>query len=72
MIRAKPYARTLGRIALAAICVASCLASVAAQAQKMPAGFVYLRDVDPTIIQDIRYAGVEQFRRPAAAGLRGR
>ena len=27
----------------------------------MPAGFVYLRDVDPTIIQDIRYAGPNNF-----------
>jgi zinc D-Ala-D-Ala dipeptidase len=46
---------------LAAICAASCVASVAAQAQKMPAGFVYLRDVEPTIIQDMRYAGVNNF-----------
>ena len=35
--------------------------SAAAQAQKLPAGFVYLRDVDPTIIQDIRYAGSNNF-----------
>ena len=27
----------------------------------MPAGFVYLRDIDPTIIQDIRYAGSNNF-----------
>ena len=33
----------------------------AAQAQKLPAGFVYLRDVDPTIIQDMRYAGSNNF-----------
>ncbi|KRR06546.1 peptidase M15 [Bradyrhizobium jicamae] len=46
---------------LAAIVAACCLASVAAQAQKLPAGFVYLRDVDPTIIQDIRYAGSNNF-----------
>ncbi len=45
---------------------ADCLASAAAQAPKLPGGFVYLRDIDPTIIQDIRYAGAEQFRRPAA------
>ena len=57
------------RIVLAAILAASCLAGAAAQAQKLPAGFVYLRDVDPTIIQDIRYAGVEQFRRPSAQGI---
>jgi D-alanyl-D-alanine dipeptidase len=27
----------------------------------LPAGFVYLRDVDPTIAQDIRYAGSDNF-----------
>jgi zinc D-Ala-D-Ala dipeptidase len=30
-------------------------------AQALPAGFVYLRDVDPSIIQDIRYAGANNF-----------
>jgi len=28
---------------------------------QLPAGFVYLRDVDATIEQDIRYAGVGNF-----------
>jgi D-alanyl-D-alanine dipeptidase len=46
---------------LAAVCVACCLPGVAAQAQKLPAGFVYLRDIDPTIIQDMRYAGSNNF-----------
>jgi zinc D-Ala-D-Ala dipeptidase len=32
-----------------------------AGAQILPGGFVYLRDVDPTIIQDIRYAGANNF-----------
>ena len=27
----------------------------------MPKGFVYLRDIDPTIVQDIRYAGSHNF-----------
>ena len=27
----------------------------------LPAGFVYLRDLDPTIAQDIRYAGSDNF-----------
>jgi len=27
----------------------------------LPRGFVYLRDVDPTIVQDIRYAGSHNF-----------
>jgi D-alanyl-D-alanine dipeptidase len=37
------------------------LPSVAARAQALPGGFVHLRDVDPTIIQDIRYAGSNNF-----------
>ena len=32
-----------------------------ASAQSLPGGFVYLRDVDPTIIQDIRYAASNNF-----------
>jgi D-alanyl-D-alanine dipeptidase len=32
-----------------------------ARAQTLPGGFVYLRDIDPTIIQDIRYAGSNNF-----------
>ena len=31
-----------------------------------------LRDIDPTIIQDMRYAGAEQFRRPSAQGVSSR
>ena len=34
---------------------------MAAGAQRLPGGFVYLRDIDPTIIQDIRYAGSNNF-----------
>ncbi len=48
-------------MALVGMVAASCLTSLAAQAQKLPAGFVYLRDVDPTIIQDIRYASSNNF-----------
>src|SRR5258705_2516728 len=32
-----------------------------AAAQPLPGGFVFLRDIDPTIIQDIRYAGSNNF-----------
>ena len=32
-----------------------------AMAQGLPGGFVYLRDVDPTIVQDMRYATVNNF-----------
>jgi D-alanyl-D-alanine dipeptidase len=36
----------------------------------LPSGFVYLRDVDPTIVQDIRYAGSHNFvGRPIAGYL---
>ena len=33
----------------------------AANAQSLPGGFVYLRDIDPGIIQDIRYATSNNF-----------
>ena len=33
----------------------------AARAQTLPGGFVHLREIDPTIIQDIRYAGTNNF-----------
>lgn len=39
----------------------SIIAISSAQAQSLPGGFVYLRDVDPTIIQDIRYATPNNF-----------
>jgi zinc D-Ala-D-Ala dipeptidase len=29
--------------------------------ETLPAGFVYLREIDPSIIQDIRYAGANNF-----------
>jgi len=32
-----------------------------ADAQALPGGFVYLRDIDPSIIQDMRYAGSNNF-----------
>jgi D-alanyl-D-alanine dipeptidase len=35
--------------------------TVAADAQTLPGGFVFLRDLDPSIIQDIRYAGSNNF-----------
>jgi len=30
-------------------------------AQTLPGGFAYLREIDPTILQDIRYAGANNF-----------
>jgi D-alanyl-D-alanine dipeptidase len=43
-------------IALAVVASAS-----AASAQSLPGGFVFLRDIDPSILQDIRYAGANNF-----------
>src|SRR5690349_7367918 len=37
------------------------LVPAAAAAQNLPFGFVYLRDIDPSIIQDIRYATANNF-----------
>jgi zinc D-Ala-D-Ala dipeptidase len=37
------------------------LGVIAAGAQTLPGGFVLLRDIDPTIVQDIRYAGSNNF-----------
>ncbi|RUU03010.1 D-alanyl-D-alanine dipeptidase [Mesorhizobium sp. USDA-HM6] len=39
-----------------------------AHADPLPAGFVRLADVDPTIRQDIRYAGIENFLHRKADG----
>ena len=39
-----------------------------ALAQGLPGDFVFLRDVDPTIIQDIRYAGANNFTGRPIAG----
>ncbi len=38
-----------------------CVAAVAKPPQPMPADFVYLRDVAPTILQDLRYAEYHNF-----------
>jgi D-alanyl-D-alanine dipeptidase len=61
VIGARPGAETFRRMALASMVAVSCLTSAIAQAQKLPGGFVYLRAIDPTIIQDIRYAGSYNF-----------
>lgn len=43
------------------IALAIATAASPAGAQALPDGFVFLRDIDPTIIQDIRYAGANNF-----------
>ena len=46
-----------------AIMIALAVAAAAspAAAQSLPGGFVLVRDIDPTILQDIRYAGSNNF-----------
>ena len=57
-----------GRARSATILIAGLIASAEAQAQTLPAGFAYLRDIDPSIIQDIRYAGANNFMGRPLAG----
>ncbi len=42
-------------------CLAAFASGTTALAQPLPADFVYLRDVDPSIVQDMRYAGYNNF-----------
>ncbi len=44
-----------------AVLAALGIAAPAFAGEQMPDGFVYLRDVDPTIQQDMRYAGANNF-----------
>ncbi|QKP78825.1 M15 family metallopeptidase [Methyloligella sp. GL2] len=55
------FARRIIRLGVvfAALVALACAAS--ADEAAMPKGFVYLRDVDPTIQQDMRYAGPDNF-----------
>jgi D-alanyl-D-alanine dipeptidase len=50
---------TLVKTIVVSLAIIAC--SAPAHAQTLPGGFVFLRDVDPTIIQDIRYAGSNNF-----------
>jgi zinc D-Ala-D-Ala dipeptidase len=45
----------------AAVLLAAMAFVAPAVAQTLPADFVYLRDIDPSILQDIRYAGANNF-----------
>jgi D-alanyl-D-alanine dipeptidase len=66
-----PLSMTAGKpvfmktIAIALI-VAASVAS--ARAQGLPGGFVFMRDIDPGVIQDIRYAGRNNFMGRPLAG----
>jgi len=50
------------------IVAATMAASSPAAAQGLPGDFAFLRDIDPTIIQDIRYAGANNFMGRPIAG----
>src|SRR5258708_20756085 len=50
---------TLVKTIVITLAIIAC--SVPAHAQALPGGFVFLRDIDPTIVQDIRYAGSNNF-----------
>jgi D-alanyl-D-alanine dipeptidase len=53
------------------VCLASCLAATPAigvEASGPPADFARLRDVDPTIVQDIRYATAANFTQARVPG----
>ena len=56
------------KVRLVAISLLTAIAP--AHAQTLPGGFVYLRDIDPTIIQDIRYATSNNFVGHPMAGYR--
>src|ERR1700737_4992334 len=51
----------MGLVKAFAVALVVSLSASQASAQALPGGFVYLRDIDPTIIQDIRYAGSNNF-----------
>lgn len=44
------------------------IAAAPAAAQALPDDFVFLRDIDPSIIQDVRYAGANNFMGRPIAG----
>lgn len=57
------YERAAGKRATAAVAclVAAAFSASPLNAAEMPDDFVYLRDVDPSIQQDMRYAGSDNF-----------
>jgi D-alanyl-D-alanine dipeptidase len=55
-------------IKAAAVTLAALAGAASAHAQGLPGGFVFLRDIDPSILQDIRYAGPNNFLGRRLAG----
>jgi zinc D-Ala-D-Ala dipeptidase len=52
---------SFGTLMRAGFLLTMVLTAPALAATALPRGFVYLRDIDPTILQDIRYAGSHNF-----------
>jgi zinc D-Ala-D-Ala dipeptidase len=49
------------KIRIATLLIAAFLPAAIGAAERLPEGFVYLRDVAPGIVQDMRYAGFDNF-----------
>jgi D-alanyl-D-alanine dipeptidase len=58
-------------VALLAVAGSILASAAAAESARLPADFVFLRDVDPSIRQDIRYAGANNFVGHALPGYEG-
>ena len=61
----------MSRLRPAVVGFAACLVVTAgsgAEGSRLPAGFVYLRDIDASIVQDIRYAGPTNFTQARVSG----
>src|SRR5215813_5811652 len=61
MSRASIIGRHRAEIVIAAAIVLAAMVQGAAAQGALPPGFVHLRAIDPTIAQDIRYAGSDNF-----------
>jgi D-alanyl-D-alanine dipeptidase len=58
-------------MAMLLVCLAGCIAAApvrGAEPSRLPAGFVHLRDIDDTIVQDIRYATAANFTQARVPG----
>jgi D-alanyl-D-alanine dipeptidase len=68
---AKTGGEGIRRLRLAIIIAATCLGATAGggvETSRLPAGFVYLRDIDASIVQDIRYSGPRNFTQARVPG----
>jgi len=61
MLKNIKQSKKLNAILLVVVTSFCCLSATTASANQLPNGFVYLKDIDPTIIQDMRYATDHNF-----------